>query len=538
MTDRPSVALRQLGPRETATTPALPNALENVITAELSEGAEAFIDGNRSVYRLKLGDQSTPLLGDALLPTPEGAGLWVEQAAHNTLSRVLTTELAADVLVGAGLTVELLSLTVPAVGHSYVDAIAQLSATWTATGDLELQLFVSVDGGAFTEVNAGAVQSGADTQRRGIAVSAATGAYAVAVNEVTISLRLRNGLATDVTVSPAGGNAASLRVQVRRASVASIEPGILWYGSGTLGSANNLFMLGYLPNEYESPVSVAPKLVLSPANVNGRMYRLRSDPTDPTKVWVLETGATASGHYLMRFSRSSLGEDCVPTPEAAIELNPVRTFANFCVDFAFTTTTGKCIVATAGTIRVYNVSQLTTTGTPVPTAVITVASANVIQGILIDGDDVWVACYSTSFLFKLSAAQLAGAGGVVVPPIILTGSNMLGGAEYMDYDSLGNLWVTFYDVSELRCYPPAALLASGNPVPSVVIDISGITTGAFGVAVDDEDNIFVSNNDNGALYKFLQSQTTSSGTKVPAVTFSTQGLIASGGTLTLDRGTP
>jgi hypothetical protein len=537
MTDRSSVALRQSGPRGTAGTDADGNALENVITAELSDGAEAYLVGNRSGYRFKLGDESTPLLGDRIVPTPLDAGRWIEQGGEYTLQRVLTTELAADVLVGAGLTVELLRITVQDPDRCFLTMLGDLSATWTNTGDLELQVFVSVDGGAFTEVNAGAVQSAANTERRVVSVGATSGPFPTATQTIAVSLRLRNGLASDVTVSPAGGNNASLRVQMRRASVSTIEPGILWFSPTTFGSAPvSYVMVAYLPNQLALNVSPTPLVaIMSPGGQN-RPYRFRADPTDPTKVWIMHAGVgTTAGAYLCRHSRDQLGQDGVPAPEVICELNPVRTSANFAIDFVFVPGINKCVVATLGTIRVYDIASLVS-GTPVPTAVITVAGATTIQGLLVDGNDVWVSSYAGSFVFKLTAAQLQGAGGVTVPPIILTGANFAGGVEYIEFGPDGALWVTFYDVNQFRKYSAASIAVSGNPAPLVSIDITSAATGAYGIFINDNGDVFVSSYDNGDLYKFLNSQVQTSGNKAPTAIFNTQGLVGSGGVMTLDRG--
>jgi hypothetical protein len=538
MTDRPSVAFRQVGPRGTAETPALPNALENAITAELGDGAEAFVVSNRSTYRWKPGDAATPLLGDKILPAPLDAGRWNEQGAESVLERELAAELASDVVVGAGLTVELLQITVPVAGRCYLTMLGDLSATWTATGDLELQVFLSIDGGAFAEVNAGAVQSGADTQRRVLSVGATSGPFPVATETLAVSLRLRNALASSVTVSPAGGNAATLRVEVRRASVATLEPGLLWVAPSGTG---NMFLVtpAYLPSQLEGTVSTPPELaIISPIGQDA-LWRMQPDPTDPTKVWFLlrNSGGSASGAYLCRYSRDQLGQDGAPTPEVVCELNPVRTSANGPIDFTFVPGIGKCVVATSGTIRVYDIASLVT-GVPVPTAVMTVAGVTSIQACLAQGDNVWFSQYSASFLFRISSAQLQGAGGVTVPPIILTGSNIAGGAECMDFDPQGNMWVAFYDGNEARKYDAASIAVSGNPVPSVVIDNSANPTGAVGIAVDDDGNVFLGNFDTGLLDKFTAAQAATSGTKAPVLTITTGGLLTGIAFLTFDRGTP
>jgi hypothetical protein len=540
MTDRSSVALRNQGARGTAGTPAGSDALENLITNELSDGAEAFIAGNRATYRWKPGDQATPLLGDKILPAPNDAGRWNEQGGEAVLERVLTSELASDVVVGSGLTVELLQIVVQAPGRCLLTMLGDLSATWTNTGDLELQVFVSVDGGAFTEVNAGAVQSGANNERRVVSVGATFGPTAVATQTVAVSLRLRNGLASGVTVSPGAGNAASLRVEVRSASVGTLEPGLLWYTPATTGSNVMFFATAaYLPNQLEGTVSTMPEIVVASPTAQNALWRMQPDPIDPTKVWFLIVNiGSGTGGYLGRYSRDDLAQDGQPKPEVICELNPVRASANNPISFSFLPGIGKCAVVTTGTIRVYDIASLVT-GVPVPTAIITVAGATSIQSCLADSNDnLWVTSYAGSFAFRLSAAQLQGAGGVTVPPIILTGSNMAGGIEGLDFDADGNLWIAFYDSNEARKYSAASIAVSGNPVPVVIIDINNFATGALDVAVDDDGNIFVSNFDTGLLNKFTAAQLTTSGSKAPSLVLQTDLLIGVGGFLTFDRGTP
>lgn len=537
MTDRPNVALRQVGARGTVPSASSPDGLENAITAELSDGAEAFVVATRSVYRWKPGDQASPLLGEAIVEAPLAAGRWNEQVGLGP-DRVITTELAADVVVGAGLTVELLSITVQAVGRRFVTAIGALSATWTAAGDLELQLFVSVDGGAFTEVNAGAVQTGANGERRGITVAATLGPYAVATSTVAYSLRLLNGLASSVTVSPAGGNACSLRIHTRRASVSNVEPGLLYCGAAFFGANNITPMVAYLPSQLATTVASMPTLVLVLPTATNRAIRFRVQPVTG-KIWLLGQGnGTNAGSYLTRFSRSEIGQRADPTPEVAVDVTPVRTGPNYPTDFDFILSTGRCFVVTQGFVKGFDTAQIAVTGQPVPAITLSVAGASLQQGILVQGDELWVADYTAGRAVKFSAAQLNGAGGVVVPPVILSGANFAGGVEYMAFDAAGNMWITFYDVNQARCYAAADLLVSGNPVPLVILTFTTEAAGASGIAFDDDGNLFISNFENGRTYKFLASQITTSGVKVPVLTLTSNSLQGASSTLTFDRGTP
>ncbi len=219
-----------------------------------------------------------------------------------------------------------------------------------------------------------------------------------------------------------------------------------------------------------------------------------------------------------------------------IRLNPVTGGANYPVDFDFIESTGRCFVVTQATIRGYAAADLLATGAPVPVVVLSVAGAAIQQGILVDGDDIWVGDFSPSRIFKLSAAQLNGAGGVVVPPVMLSGANLAGGVEFMAFDAQGNMWVTFYNVNEARKFNAADLLVSGNPVPSVVLDLPEVT-GACGIAFDDEGNLFVGNFDNGRIYKILAANLLVSGPAVTSLVLTSDALQASNTALTFDRGT-
>ena len=144
---------------------------------------------------------------------------------------------------------------------------------------------------------------------------------------------------------------------------------------------------------------------------------------------------------------------------------------------------GNLWVVDAGSLVEYTASQLSASGTPTPAITIGDDGSNSLNsplGMAIDAaGGIWVANGDITpySLVKYAASQLT-ASGTPVPSVILSasGSSISGSSMGLAFDASGNLWVSnLSGASPLGEFAASQLVSSGSPTPTITVTSSSLS---------------------------------------------------------------
>ena len=129
----------------------------------------------------------------------------------------------------------------------------------------------------------------------------------------------------------------------------------------------------------------------------------------------------------------------------------------------------------------------------------------------------WVANAANGTIARFDHAQLSSTGSPVPSVVISNNGSPIG----LAFDAAGFLWVSDIHKHRLEGYSPAQLAASGAPTPQVLIGISSsaFTTPA-GLAFDAHGSLWVVNSANQTVVSFSAEQLAASGAPVPHLVLS------------------
>jgi sugar lactone lactonase YvrE len=129
----------------------------------------------------------------------------------------------------------------------------------------------------------------------------------------------------------------------------------------------------------------------------------------------------------------------------------------------------------------------------------------------------WVANSGNGTIVRFDPAQLMSSGSPV-PSVIISG---LGKPATLAFDAAGSLWVSDTRRSKLASFGEDQLTASGFLAPRVVLSsLAGSLASPAGIAFDADGNLWVGNVGNQTIVAFSPSQLAASGTFVPHVVLS------------------
>jgi sugar lactone lactonase YvrE len=129
----------------------------------------------------------------------------------------------------------------------------------------------------------------------------------------------------------------------------------------------------------------------------------------------------------------------------------------------------------------------------------------------------WVANSQSGTIVRFDPAQLASSGSPV-PSVIISG---LGQPAALAFDAAGSLWVSDIRRVKLASFSEAQLAASGFLVPQVVISKIGTSLASpAGIAFDAHGNLWVANVGNQTVVSFSPAQLATTGSPDPLVVVS------------------
>jgi glucose/arabinose dehydrogenase len=213
---------------------------------------------------------------------------------------------------------------------------------------------------------------------------------------------------------------------------------------------------------------------------------------------------------VLEYTPSQLTSSGYPTPSVVISMQ------SFPAGLAFHS--GNLWVNSGGKVVEYTTSQLASSGSPTPSIAITISGLNYPAGLSFDGSgDLWVATgEQPGNVLEYTPSQLASSGSPT-PDVTIGGlSQPLG----LSFDGSGDLWVANSFNDTLVDYTPSQLASSGSPTPNVTI--SGLSE-PRGLAFDGSADLWVTNYINDTFVEYTPSQLASSGSPTPNVTISGSG---------------
>jgi hypothetical protein len=135
----------------------------------------------------------------------------------------------------------------------------------------------------------------------------------------------------------------------------------------------------------------------------------------------------------------------------------------------------------------YAASQLLTTGTPTPIAIVRSGTWFFVDGMAFDSTgNLWVPSFGGTTLSKLTPAQLTADNLAIIPAVVL---NVAAGVACLTLDADGNLWTANYTTGVVLMYAAADIQVSGAPTPQRVLSL-GLNKG-IRIAFDGNQNLWI-----------------------------------------------
>ena len=141
-----------------------------------------------------------------------------------------------------------------------------------------------------------------------------------------------------------------------------------------------------------------------------------------------------------------------------------------------------------------------------------------ISGLAFDIDQsLWVANSQAGTIVRFDKTQLT-ASGSPVPSVTITG---IGHPTSLAFDATGALWITDILANTVSRYLRGQLLSSGDKQPAIVLSTTGSSlVNPTGIAFDSFNNMWIANIGEQSVVAFRPPQRASSGAPVPFLTLS------------------
>lgn len=201
MTDVSAVSYRQISPRVRALGFGDPDALQNVNTFPLPDGAECYITSIRSTFRLDKASAAASD-GENVFAPVAGPGRWVRQ--NGALYAVTAVELTAllSLTAAAETTVLTASFSNVPAGRSVI-VEGYVSLLQVGAGTIGLKIATRENGvGAFVDVPRSLFQSNV-IERVTLKSQTYTAPFANALSQLEVRMIFVNGSASAQTLNPA-----------------------------------------------------------------------------------------------------------------------------------------------------------------------------------------------------------------------------------------------------------------------------------------------------------------------------------------------
>jgi len=245
--------------------------------------------------------------------------------------------------------------------------------------------------------------------------------------------------------------------------------GVAFDTDGTMWvtSQNDSTLVAFAPTSLARSGSTAATIVIS--STNGSL----SAPTGLAfdrlhRLWV----ANSHSGTIVRFDPAQLASSGSPVPSVIISgLGQPAALAFDAAGSLWMSDIRRDKLASFGE------AQLATSGFLVPQVVISALAASMANpaGIAFDASgNLWVANVSNQTVVAFSPAQLAATGSPVPHVVLSANAGSLSSPVGVAFDAAGALWVVS-DVGKLEKFPGAALAATGAPAPSVRLTLPNYT---------------------------------------------------------------
>jgi sugar lactone lactonase YvrE len=170
-----------------------------------------------------------------------------------------------------------------------------------------------------------------------------------------------------------------------------------------------------------------------------------------------------------------------------------------------------------GTIVRFDRTQLTTSGSPTPSVIISAPGKPTALAFDAAGS-LWVSNNANNKVFAYSPAQLETSGFLTPSVVISTNGPSLQIPTGIAFDADGNLWVGNLGNANLVSFSRSQLATTGSPTPNITISSNAGSLGIpAGLAFDSEGSLWVMGG-TGILEKFPRASLAASGAPAPAVT--------------------
>jgi sugar lactone lactonase YvrE len=216
----------------------------------------------------------------------------------------------------------------------------------------------------------------------------------------------------------------------------------------------------------------APAVVIA-SDANGSLDSPEALAMDGNgNLWVANSAPDGSGaNTVVEFTKSQLSASGSPQP--AVRLAPNAGSINNPQGIAFDPL-GNLWVSDSGAVKEFSVSQLAASGAPVPAVTIGddgLGSLNGPEGITFDAKgNLWVTVFFSNLIAGYSSNQLATSGNPVPAVIVRAGDqSALNNPCGLAFDATGDLWVSNFTTSWLLKFVAKQLASPSSPKPVVFV---------------------------------------------------------------------
>lgn len=268
-----------------------------------------------------------------------------------------------------------------------------------------------------------------------------------------------------------------------------------------------------------SSVGVTCALLLLLAGCDYTPYQIVTPPVDPPVGAVPEGLWSVSGSpgQILRLEPGQLLTEGVREPATKLFTSSASLFTLNSVAFD---SAGTMWVASAddSLLLAFAPGNAAASGATTPGIIISARSRSIAgpTGIAFDNQHgIWLANQASGTIVRFDRSQLTTSGSPV-PSVTISGVAHPTG---LAFDASGALWVSDIQANTMSRYLPGQLLTSGDKPPAIVLSaVSGSLKNPSGIAFDSFNNMWVANSGDESVVAFRPPQRGSTGSPTPFIT--------------------